>query len=773
MIERLVQNGVLITSYFFDSDPQICFPINEEGSPRKLDEIAAKYPEHRLVLNADAETLFSAETGELQPWVSQIMTWNDRVILTPKPVETWGYQELELIQSFIILPATPEGMRVLSQVFHQGAATYALSEKPQFPLPESLRIQPHRWIDRNPPPSAQVETMLDLLQEYLAKEGFYWFSACAIFPELHWNITIYLGNVLKTVTGQSLLEVCSVSNMARLPWFRYGYIPDWLRDRLIKTLTHEQEQTIRTELRNLLVTAVQGSVGSLQLEIAKWNQNFIPKLANPILHLLCRRVPEDSPLRDYMFLSFMTGQPKLAIEVPDAFSRFVGRKKNLHWLIGVTLVSIFTISFDFPSIIRRFSPDDSISTPGKTTESELLKKLPITLDSGRRYSASIAISPDSQLIAAGFDSYGPTGSVILWDLSSGYQIRDIGGTLRQVRDIAFSPDGKMLASAELQIKIWNPLNGEQLLILSSHSEDIRSVVFTPDSKTLISGSSDSTIKIWNLSTGAEIRTLSGHSGKVMSVTLSQDGKTLASGSWGGDNTVKIWDLPTGEPMHTFPSNTGEGGTRGVLSVAISPNGSFVASGDTSGDIQIWDLSTKELIHTFIGHRGPVDSIIITPDSKFLASASSDGTVRIWDLSSGQLLSSLEGSSYMPSIAIGGGGKIIANTNRLSNTTVIQVFDLSAVISTTQSKPVEDISQYQSAGDSRKQKCNLLLPRGPGIGGQFYYLREKQAWDDLNCAELYCDLSSVECRKALRPIWNDGNLSLYDAFPDWTPTPVDK
>ncbi|NEP11143.1 MAG: hypothetical protein F6K14_13205 [Symploca sp. SIO2C1] len=71
--------------------------------------------------------------------------------------------------------------------------------------------------------------------------------------------------------------------MARLPWFRYGYMPDWLREHLIKALTKQQKQTIRTELNNLLVTAVQGSAGSLQLEVAQRSQSFLPNLANLIL----------------------------------------------------------------------------------------------------------------------------------------------------------------------------------------------------------------------------------------------------------------------------------------------------------------------------------------------------------------------------------------------------------------------------------------------------------------------------------------------------------
>src|SRR5579883_321993 len=208
MVLLLQHNGVFVTSYFFDDDPRICFPADGTSSPRKLYEITTQYSQYRLVIVSDTEKLFSTQTGELEPWVSQMKAWSNRAILTPKPVENWGYQELELARQFIVLPATPLGMRALSQVLHQGSVTYVLSEKAQILLPEPLRVRPHYWIQRNPPRLEQIDTMLNSLQEYLGKDGFYWLGACAVFPELHWNITIYLGNVLKKAEGKCILEVC-------------------------------------------------------------------------------------------------------------------------------------------------------------------------------------------------------------------------------------------------------------------------------------------------------------------------------------------------------------------------------------------------------------------------------------------------------------------------------------------------------------------------------------------------------------------------------------
>ncbi|WP_375467177.1 formylglycine-generating enzyme family protein [uncultured Nostoc sp.] len=341
IIQRLRNEGVFITIYFFDDDPRICFPDSDTSLPLKLREIISQYSQHSLVIISDTSKFFSTITGELEPWVNQLNNWENRAILTSTPVQNWGKQEFSLAQQFMILPATIKGLEILSQRLSQRFAIDVFTEEMQIPLPYSLQKQPYHWIERNPPPTEQINAMLDSLEKYLGQNSFYWLSACAVFPDLDWNITIYLGNVLKTQSGKSLIEVCSLTDLARLPWFRYGYIPNWLRVYLISTLTPEQQQIIRNALQNLLITSVQGSTSKFQLEIAKQYHSLLPKLANPILNLLSKKAAIDSPLRDYIFLGFMKGQSLLAMQVSDEFSRSLQRqKRNYWWMQGLRKLGI-------------------------------------------------------------------------------------------------------------------------------------------------------------------------------------------------------------------------------------------------------------------------------------------------------------------------------------------------------------------------------------------------------------------------------------------------
>ncbi|MCJ1426480.1 hypothetical protein MMC29_004383 [Sticta canariensis] len=267
---------------------------------------------------------------------------------------------------------------------------------------------------------------------------------------------------------------------------------------------------------------------------------------------------------------------------------------------------------------------------------------------------AIAFSPDGKVLASASNDQ----TVKLWDAGTGAVLQMLEGHEDRVTTVAFSPDGKVLASAsyDLTVKLWDAGTGAALQTLKGHSRSVYAVAFSPDGKVLASASDDRTVKLWDAGTGAALQTLEGHSHSVYAVAFSPDGKVLASAS--EDRRVKLWDAGTGAALQTL-----EGHSYGVTAIAFSPDCKVLASASEDGMIKLWDAGTGAALQTHEGHSYGVTAIAFSPDGKVLASASEDRTVKLWDAGTGAALQTHEDRSYgVTAIAFSPDGKVLASAS---------------------------------------------------------------------------------------------------------------
>ncbi|KJZ69366.1 hypothetical protein HIM_11248 [Hirsutella minnesotensis 3608] len=267
---------------------------------------------------------------------------------------------------------------------------------------------------------------------------------------------------------------------------------------------------------------------------------------------------------------------------------------------------------------------------------------------------AVAFSPDGKTLA----SASRDRTVRLWDAATGAHRQTLEGHGDSVRAVAFSPDRKTFASASLDrtVRLWDAATGAHRQTLEGHGDSVRAVAFSPDRKTFASASLDRTVRLWDAATGAHQQTLEGHGNAVTAVAFSPDGKTLASASH--DRTVRLWDAATGAHRQTLE---GHGGW--VMAVAFSPDGKTLASASHGSTVRLWDPATGAHRQTLRGHGNWVTAVAFSPDGKTLASASHDCTVRLWDAVTGAHRQTLEGPGYaVTAVAFSPDGKTLASAS---------------------------------------------------------------------------------------------------------------
>lgn len=359
----------------------------------------------------------------------------------------------------------------------------------------------------------------------------------------------------------------------------------------------------------------------------------------------------DSPLTRSQTVPVMQPAPKLSCDVRSC-SRWVSKTTSkLVAKLIITLVACGLLAAP-PSISSAFIPHfDAPPSPPHTAldgtvtfshDGQLLAaaniddqkirvwdvstgKEKFALDFGILL-AALALSPDGHWLLSG----DLLKTVTLWDLSTGKQART-WNVSSPIHSLAFNNDGRSFAvGTDQEISLWQVDAEHATRTLSGHKDWVTCLAFSPDGKTLASGSKDLSVRLWDLAAGQSLSSLSGSSQQLVTVLFNPDGHTLASLDMSG--SIKIWDVPAGTVQRTL-----EGISLGYSPSALcfSRDGQTLASAGI-GAVVLWDVA-HSFKHLMLQNRVASQALAFNADSTQVIAGGADGVLKIWNPGTGEEL----------------------------------------------------------------------------------------------------------------------------------------
>jgi hypothetical protein len=308
-----------------------------------------------------------------------------------------------------------------------------------------------------------------------------------------------------------------------------------------------------------------------------------------------------------------------------------------------------------------------IPSLGRTADTITTPDLNLTGQPSEVY--TVAFSPDGRRLASASNRV-----VIVWDLSVGKQLFNSPTKGINVFGLAFSPDGKQLAVGVSQVlKLLDATTGKEEKLIGGAGNFLSRLAFSPDGKHLTAGgmgkSSGNALHVWDAVTHKQVLRLGSPAGDWLNVAYSPDGRRLATagGAARGNRPgeVTVWEADGGREVVTL-----RGHTDNVYGVSFSPDGRRVASASgrrgrpRPGEVKLWEVLTGQEALRLDGHTGPVFAVAFSPGGHLLATASGDRTVRLWEATTGREVLCLPGhTGIVYSVAFSPDGKRLASAGQ--------------------------------------------------------------------------------------------------------------
>lgn len=258
LYQEMLRAEIAVNRYFYQGDIRLCYN-NHFPNGISLLELEHNHTNAQLIIIGEGAGLFSPSTGKLSKWTKILDRWSKRVLLSPKPIEKWNIREERLNEIILTLPATPQGLEYsIDSFISEGTPV----QKDILPVINDA-LQESFSLDGN---------LIASLKKYFSKPLVNWIAACALWPKLSWDLTLYLGKTIEDISATELVNFYNLQKLFQLPWFKKGIIPERARLLLIDHLIDEGlERKIRLSIKTLLAQTPPPPIDSVAYEEYRMN----------------------------------------------------------------------------------------------------------------------------------------------------------------------------------------------------------------------------------------------------------------------------------------------------------------------------------------------------------------------------------------------------------------------------------------------------------------------------------------------------------------------
>jgi RNA polymerase sigma factor (sigma-70 family) len=262
-------------------------------------------------------------------------------------------------------------------------------------------------------------------------------------------------------------------------------------------------------------------------------------------------------------------------------------------------------------------------------------------------------------------SRGAENRLRLWDVATGKELRTADGPDNYVGSLAFSPEGRRVASGSgATVWLWDAATGRALRKLVGNRGYYAVAAFAPDGRSLVSTNADGVVRVWDPAAGKELRNFQGPGGGIERSALSPDGVTLALYLGGQPNVIHLWHAGTGKPIRRLDIPPESPGVRSVVyQLAFAPDGkTLYACSGTHVSLLRWDVAAGKSLPPLGRGDGGLSGLALAPDGRSAAAVTMDGSLYVWEVATGQARLVTKNAGYATAVAFSPEGRLLAAAN---------------------------------------------------------------------------------------------------------------